>query len=118
TTANVAYRTMGLIRLYCPTTNNYITSIEPKQLGAQNGLAVRYLFGKQVDINPNGTFTSSDVQPINQDQYVPYQHYVQLNAGAQDLYDGLSENGANQSIGGNGFSNFIYNGTCCPQKLV
>ncbi|KAA6399924.1 MAG: hypothetical protein EZS28_004553 [Streblomastix strix] len=65
TTANVAYRAMGLIRLYCPSINNYITSIEPKQFGAQNGLAVRYLFGKQVDINPNGTFTSSDEQPIN-----------------------------------------------------
>ncbi|KAA6400401.1 MAG: hypothetical protein EZS28_004075 [Streblomastix strix] len=50
-TANVAYRSM-----------------EPKQFGPQNGLAVRYLFGKQVDINPNGTFTSSDVQPINVQQ--------------------------------------------------
>ncbi|KAA6401955.1 MAG: hypothetical protein EZS28_002520 [Streblomastix strix] len=68
TTANVAYRAMGLIRLYCLTTTNYMISIEPKQFGAQNGLTIRYLFGKQVDINLNGTFTSSDIQPINVQQ--------------------------------------------------
>ncbi|KAA6382788.1 MAG: hypothetical protein EZS28_021685 [Streblomastix strix] len=112
TTANVAYRAMGLVRLYCSTTNNYITSIEPKQFGAQNGLAVRYLF-EQV-------FMASLTQRL---QAITSRHYT-LTAGAQDLYDGLSENGANQmliisvsnqlqgitlqSIGGNGkISSFI-----------
>ncbi|KAA6374609.1 MAG: hypothetical protein EZS28_029863 [Streblomastix strix] len=61
TIANVAYRAM-----------------EPKRFGAQNGLAVRYLFGKQVDINPNGTFTSSDVQPINVQQQTMISFYGQF----------------------------------------
>ncbi|KAA6378434.1 MAG: hypothetical protein EZS28_026040 [Streblomastix strix] len=65
TTVNIAYRMIGLIRLYCPTSNNYITSVEPKYFTQGNGLSIRYLFGKQVDINANGTFTTSDSQPIN-----------------------------------------------------
>ncbi|KAA6371773.1 MAG: hypothetical protein EZS28_032699 [Streblomastix strix] len=84
TTINCAYRMIGLIRLYCPTSNNYITTVEPKNFTG-HGLSVRYLFGKQVDINPNGTFTTTDVQPVNL-------------VGGQDLYDGQNENGANQLV--------------------
>ncbi|KAA6377367.1 MAG: hypothetical protein EZS28_027108 [Streblomastix strix] len=70
---------IGLIRLYCPTSNNYITTVEPKNFTG-HGLSVRYLFGKQVNINPNGTFTTTEL------------------VGGQDLYDGQNENGANQLV--------------------
>jgi hypothetical protein len=53
----VAYRAIGLIRLYCPTSNNFIISVEPL---APNALSVRYLFGKRINISSTGTITTLD----------------------------------------------------------
>ncbi|KAA6379915.1 MAG: hypothetical protein EZS28_024557, partial [Streblomastix strix] len=78
-TVNFTYRMIGLIRLYCPTSNNYITTVELKKFTSTNGLSVRYLFGKQVDINPNGTFTTTDIQPVNVQQLAMQQIINNIN---------------------------------------
>ncbi|KAA6366777.1 MAG: hypothetical protein EZS28_037696 [Streblomastix strix] len=70
---------IGLIRLYCPTSNYYITSIEPKHFSQGNGLSIRYLLGKQVDINANGSVNVSDSQPINVQQLTMQQIINNIN---------------------------------------
>jgi hypothetical protein len=55
--SGVAYRSIVLIRLYCPTTNNFITSVEPL---VSNALSGRYLFGKRINISSAGAITTLD----------------------------------------------------------
>jgi hypothetical protein len=57
---NTYYRLIGIIRLYSPTTNNFITTIEPAYGG---GLKIRYLTGKQIHITDS--IIESDTTPIN-----------------------------------------------------
>ncbi|KAA6360355.1 MAG: hypothetical protein EZS28_044118 [Streblomastix strix] len=73
---SVAYRAIGLIRLYCPTTNNFITSIEPL---ASNALSVRYLFGKRINISSAGVITTLDDQPIDVQQQTMQQIINNIN---------------------------------------
>ncbi|KAA6396581.1 MAG: hypothetical protein EZS28_007892 [Streblomastix strix] len=72
----VAYRTIGLIRLYCPTTNNFITSVEPL---APNALSIRYLFGKRINISSASAITTSDDQPIDVQQQTMQQIINNIN---------------------------------------
>ncbi|KAA6362010.1 MAG: hypothetical protein EZS28_042463 [Streblomastix strix] len=72
----VVYRAIGLICLYCPTTNKFITSIEPQ---ASNGLSVRYLFGKRINITFAGAITTFDDQPIDVQQQAMQQIINNIN---------------------------------------
>ncbi|KAA6353116.1 MAG: hypothetical protein EZS28_051357, partial [Streblomastix strix] len=60
------YRLIGIIRLYCPTINNFITTIEPfLTTSAVHSVKIRYLHGKQYNINDNSTIQEEIALPMN-----------------------------------------------------
>ncbi|KAA6354120.1 MAG: hypothetical protein EZS28_050353, partial [Streblomastix strix] len=61
----IAYRCIGLMRVYEPTGNNFITSIEPLQGADQSYFNnIRYNYGKQITLT-NGNIIETDTNPIN-----------------------------------------------------
>ncbi|KAA6372447.1 MAG: hypothetical protein EZS28_032026 [Streblomastix strix] len=62
-----AYSGLGLIRIYEPTANNFITSVEQHAVGGGYSLKIRYNYQKQITL-VNGDFVVSDEDLINVQQ--------------------------------------------------
>ncbi|KAA6369164.1 MAG: hypothetical protein EZS28_035310 [Streblomastix strix] len=63
------YRLIGIIRLYCPTINNFITTIEPfLTTTSVHSVKIRYLHGKQYNINDDSTIQEVIALPMNVQQ--------------------------------------------------
>ncbi|KAA6390104.1 MAG: hypothetical protein EZS28_014367 [Streblomastix strix] len=63
------YRLIGIIRLYSPIANNYLTTIEPFMTTTQaQSVKIRYLHGKQYNINDDSKIQEILKQPMNVQQ--------------------------------------------------
>ncbi|KAA6399006.1 MAG: hypothetical protein EZS28_005465 [Streblomastix strix] len=63
-----AYRCIGLVRLYEPTANNFITTCEAHDVGGSYSLKIRYNYGIQITLDTQGKIVVSDENPINVQQ--------------------------------------------------
>ncbi|KAA6383134.1 MAG: hypothetical protein EZS28_021338 [Streblomastix strix] len=62
-----AYRCLGLVRLYEPIANNFMTTCEAHDVGGVQSLKIRYNYGKQITL-VNGDIVITDENPINVQQ--------------------------------------------------